>query len=603
MEEQVGPSDNETGESETTIIQAIEHAVLGPDIVLHIHAPNAPHRLEKVTVEKVLADIEMYDGRIACDPIEPEYNGWSRTAKLFLLGKQPNLYSQAHGGRNYRLERNRPKINLNAGGMSRAVEDTLLAMKSSGQFLNLGDAVVTVNGHLPTMLNEHGLAFRLGKFISFMRKKTVRGQGVVEAIDPPEKLCRQILYIGKFERSLPNLLGVARGPFIRPSGSLCTRPGFDAETGVYGCFSESDFPVIPENPTSEECVAAHNLIWSPFSELELDSKASRTALLCALLTAPIRPAIDKAPVFASLAPDHGSGKTLVAESIGALATGARPPIMPPLDGASEDEMRKRLTASLIPPAAPVLLLDNLEGYLESRVLASFATAPLWSDRLLGFSKMETELPNRALVLMSGKMLNFKEELARRILPWSIQASRKGPYARSFSFCPVERMLTRRPEIVVAVLTLLRASQLAARNSEVGMPSYPEWDGLVRKTVLWLNASISEEGYDDPVTLIKDATDTSSERFESYELLHELHEWSEGASFRAADLVAYVHAGNIDLQVQLEGLTGRRASNLSARSVGRYLRGLVNRPFHDLTLRSSIRANMCEWQVERTDPDF
>ncbi|PZX36235.1 hypothetical protein LY56_03521 [Roseinatronobacter thiooxidans] len=602
IEERLGSEDIEAGESETTIIRAIEDAVLGPDFVLHIHSPMAPDNLEKVNVEQVLKDIDTYDGRIACDPIEPEYNGWSRTAKLYLRQRQPNLYSQARGGRNYSLTLDRPTITWVSGEMSDAVEKTIFAMKASGQFLNLGDAIVTVNGHLPTMLNKHGLAYRLGKFARFRKKKIVRGEEKIEAIDPPADLCSQLLEIGRFERSLPTLLGIARGPFIRPSGSLCNKPGFDEETGVYGCFSESDFPVIPKKPSHEECVAAHDLIWSPFTELELDSSASRTALLCAILTAPIRSAIDKSPVFASLAPDHGSAKTLVTEAIGALATGTCPPIMPPLDGVSEDEMRKRLTASLIPPAAPVLVMDNLEGYLDSRVLASFATAPLWSDRLLGFSKMETELPNRALVLMSGKALIFKEELARRILPWTIKASRQGPYARTFSFCPVERMLTRRPEIIVAVLTLIRAGHLTGRSSELRLPSYPQWDGLVRQTVLWLNANIAKGSYEDPLTLIKVATETSSERFEAYELLHALHTWSEGAPFRAADLVGSVHAGNIDLQVQLEGLSGRRASTLSSRSVGRYLRGLMDRPFHDLTLRSSIRANMCEWQVERTDHD-
>lgn len=601
VEERLGSDNIEAGESETTILRAIEDAVLGPDFVLHVHSPTAPDGIEKVTVEQVLTDIDTYHGRIACDPIEPEYNGWSRTAKLYLRQRQPNLYSQAHGGRNYRLSLDRPTITLITGEMSDAVEKTILAMKNSGHFLNLGDAIVTVNGHLPTMLNQHGLAYRLGKFARFRKKKIVRGEEKIEAIDPPAELCRQILEIGKFERSLPTLLGIARGPFIRPSGSLCTLPGFDEETGVYGCFSESDFPVIPENPTHEECVAAHDLIWSPFTELELDSSASRTALLCAILTAPIRCVLDKAPVFASLASEHGTGKTLLVEAIGALATGTRPPIMPPLDGASEDEMRKRLTASLIPPAAPVLVMDNLEGYLDSRVLATFATAPLWSDRLLGFSRMETELPNRALVLMSGTRLDFKEELARRILPWTIQASRQGPYARTFSFCPVERMLTRRPEIIAAVLTLLRAAHLAGRSSDLELPSYPQWNTLVRQTVLRLNANIAKGSYEDPLTLIKDATETSSERFEAYELLHALHSWSEGAKFRAADLVASVHAGNIDLQVQLEGLAGRRASNLSSRSIGRYLRSLVDRPFHELTLKSSINANMCEWQVVSEPP--
>lgn len=600
IEERLGSKDNAGAESEATIIGAIERSVLGPDFILHIHNPSAPDRLERVTVEQVLRDVDTYDGRAACDPIEPDYNGWSRTAKLYLRGRRPNLHSLAHGGRNFRLELDQPTITLTPGGLSKSVEDTLTAMERSGHYLNLGDALVTVKGHLPTLLNEHALAFQLGKFARFRKTKVVRGELMIEPTDPPDRLCRQILNIGKFERRLPILLGISRGPFIRPSGTLCTRPGFDEETGVYGCFSEAEFPVVPETPGHEDCVAAHDLIWTPFCELELDSAASKTALLCAILTAPIRAAIDKAPVFASLAPDHGSGKTIITESIGALATGARPPIMPPLDGASEDEMRKRLTASLIPPAAPVLLMDNLEGYLDSRVLASFTTAPLWSDRLLGFSKMETELPNRALVLMSGKSLVFKEELARRILPWSIRASRNGPFARTFSFCPVERMLSRRPEIIGAVLTLIRAAHLAGRSSVLTMPSYPAWDGLVRQTVLWLNANVAKDAYVDPLSLIKAATETSSERFEAYELLHEIYTWSKGDAFRAADLAIAIQKGNFGLEVQLEGLSGRSALRLSARSIGRYLRTLVNRPYQDLILRSCISANMREWNVERRE---
>lgn len=254
----------------------------------------------------------------------------------------------------------------------------------------------------------------------------MRGEEVLENIDPPDKLCRQLLYIGKSERPLPTLLGIAKGPFIRPSGTLCSRPGFDPETNCYADFVASDFPIVPDAPTPDECTAAHDLVWSPFSELRLNSPASRTALLCAILTAPVRSIIDKSPNFVSLAPDHGSGKTLVTEAIGALATGSRPALMPPLEGAAEDEMRKRLTASLLPPAEPVLILDNLEGFQSSKVLASFLTAASWSDRILGASRIETELPNRALMLMSGKGLSFKEEIARRTLSWTIAPTASGP---------------------------------------------------------------------------------------------------------------------------------------------------------------------------------
>ena len=587
-------------ETETSILRALTDAVLGPDIVLHLHAPDAPNNLELVTVAKVLGEPDKFDGRIGCDPIEPEYNGWSRTAKLYLSGKQANLFSLAHGGRNYRLFMDRPTITVRPGGMANAVEQILSAMKESGRFMNLGDALVTVDGHKPTLLNEHSLCYRLGKFARFQRIKTVRGEEVLENIDPPDKLCRQLLHIGKSERDLPTLLGVTKGPFIRPSGTLCTRPGFDLETNCYADFVASDFPTVPEAPTPDECTAAHNLLWSPFSELRLDSAASRTALLCAILTAPVRSVIDKSPNFVSLAPDHGSGKTLVTEAIGALATGSRPALMPPLDGAAEEEMRKRLTASLLPPAEPVLILDNLEGFQSSKVLASFLTAASWSDRILGVSRIETELPNRALMLMSGKGLSFKEEIARRTLSWTIDTTVSGPYNREFSFCPVEMVLTRRPEIVVAALTLMRAAHLADIVSKLKMPSFGKWDKLVRQTVLFMNQTLTPDAYEDPLDLVRAATAHSNDRFEAYELLRHLHEWSEGGIFLASKIAVAIQVGHVELQVLLSGITGRPAVDLSARSIGRHLRSLKDRPFNGLTLRAQTRDNMCEWYVEPSD---
>ncbi|ASP23689.1 hypothetical protein ANTHELSMS3_04588 (plasmid) [Antarctobacter heliothermus] len=122
IEERLGVENNEQGEAETTIVRAIDDAILGPDFVLHVHAPKAPDRLEKVTVEQVLAEVDRYDGRAACDPIEPEYNGFSRTAKLYLTGRQPNLYSLAHGGRNYRLQLDRPTITLVPGGLCQVAD-------------------------------------------------------------------------------------------------------------------------------------------------------------------------------------------------------------------------------------------------------------------------------------------------------------------------------------------------------------------------------------------------------------------------------------------------------------------------------------------------
>lgn len=45
----LGSENAEPGESETTILRAIEDSVLAPDFVLHVHTPKAPDNLEKVS--------------------------------------------------------------------------------------------------------------------------------------------------------------------------------------------------------------------------------------------------------------------------------------------------------------------------------------------------------------------------------------------------------------------------------------------------------------------------------------------------------------------------------------------------------------------------
>jgi hypothetical protein len=584
-------------EQEAILMQAIEDGVLGPDFVLHLDTPGAENRLERVTVADMLAAPERFNGRVCCDPLEPEYNGWSRTAKLYLTGDRKSLCSLAHGGRTFRLIGNAATTAIRAGGMAQAVRETLALMRQSGSFLNLGDALVTVNGTRPSLLNEHALAYRLDHVTRFVKQRHVRGEEVRDDCDPPEKLCRQILHIGGAERDLPTLKGIAKGPFIRLDGTIRTTPGFDPATGCYGHFEEDQFAPVPERPTREECTAAHEILWRPFRDLRLDSSASRTALLCALLTAPIRPALDKAPMFASIAPDHGSGKSLVTEAIGALAIGSRPAMMSPLDG-NADEMRKRLTACLLPPAEPVLVFDNATGHQESEDLANFLTASSRTDRILGQSRMETDLPNRALVLMSGKGLSFSEELARRTLSWTIDPSPTGPYDRGYAFCPVEMVLEHRPHLVIAALTLMRAAHVAGRRSDRQVPSYAHWDALVRQTVLWIAQDVIPGAYEDPLDMIRVATDTSTDRFETYDLLAVLYDRYGDKHFRSVEVATAIMTGDLELKAQLDGLTRRRGEALSARSIGRHLRTLRNRRFNDLTLRAHSRNNMCEWQIER-----
>ncbi len=49
---------------------------------------------------------------VARHPLEPEYDGWKQTGKLYLYGGTPVLHSFAHGGRTFKLRRQPKRIKV-----------------------------------------------------------------------------------------------------------------------------------------------------------------------------------------------------------------------------------------------------------------------------------------------------------------------------------------------------------------------------------------------------------------------------------------------------------------------------------------------------------
>src|SRR3954470_5614338 len=94
---------------------------------------------------------------------------------------------------------------------------------------------------------------------------------------------------------------------------------------------------------------------------------------------------------------HGGGKTLLATIAGYVATGRAPAMMSQADDPESE--RKRLLAVLL-EGAPLVVIDNVERQLKSDALCSVLTEPLFTDRLLGFSKTATA-PTNALFIATG----------------------------------------------------------------------------------------------------------------------------------------------------------------------------------------------------------
>jgi hypothetical protein len=214
----------------------------------------------------------------------------------------------------------------------------------------------------------------------------------------------------------------------------------------------------------------------PFASFPLVDHLARGGLLAALLTAVVRPALATAPAFAMDAPVQGSGRTLLASCISALATGQTPEIWPHTASREDKEIRKRLFAALR-GGTTALIWDNITGVFDSAALAAAITAPVLRDRVLGRSE-SLSIPNRALLLLTGNNLCPVGDLPRRIITIRIDPGTDAPFARQFDLDPLEYVLDHRTELARAALLLIcgRLSSGAARTKG-RIASFEAWDDL------------------------------------------------------------------------------------------------------------------------------
>lgn len=77
------------------------------------------------------------------------------------------------------------------------------------------------------------------------------------------------------------------------------------------------------------------------------------------------------------------------------------------------ELRKVLDAESL-RGAPYILFDNVKGHMQSQVLEGFMTAPYWSGRVLGISKMFTA-PNLASLFVTGNDCTVSPDIGFRCL--------------------------------------------------------------------------------------------------------------------------------------------------------------------------------------------
>jgi hypothetical protein len=584
----------------TVVRRAVENNVLTADFPVEVET--APRHFETITVGRILDDRTGFHGRLTRDPLEPGYDGGRATGKLFLLDSRPTLFSFAHHGCSFRLLRSPDRIEVVQGRLAAATEAAIGVLRNDPAVFDFGGQVALVEDGRLLPLDEHALAYHLAGGVQFWQHRKVSGDFIDVDIDPPTKLVRQILSLGP-RRQLKPLSAIVTAPTIRPDGSVLAAPGYDPQTSLLIDLREEAVEVPPA-PDREEITRALTELMHPFVSFPLVDDLARGGLLAALLTAVARPALVTAPAFAMDAPVQGSGKTLLASCIAALATGRIPEIWPHTAGRDDEEIRKRLFAALR-DGTTALIWDNITGVFDSAALAAAITAPVLRDRVLGRSE-SLSIPYRALLLLTGNNLCPAGDLPRRIITIRIDPGTDAPFARQFDLDPLDYVLDHRTELTCAALVLIRgwlssgAARAAGRTA-----SFEAWDDLVRQTVCWIGAEIAPGRFGDPLDLVRRAQGSDPEQESLFALLAALDNVFSNRWFTAREACQrasrarsdhYAAAGEKALAEALADIVGERLL-ASSKSVGRTLRFREGRIVFGLRLLSRPGRSGREFRIE------
>jgi hypothetical protein len=351
------------------------------------------------------------------------------------------------------------------------------------------------------------------------------------------------------EWQVPVLNGIASSPLLHADGSIHTRDGYDAETGLW-CENVPEMTnVVPARPDVTQAKAALLLLRKafrtfPFADagkvldrqlnvpvVDLGKQPGKdeSGFLAGLLTAVCRPSLHTAPGFLIHAPamsGAGTGKGLLARAIATVAFGRAPHAV--TQGGTPEELEKRISAELI-EGAPILFLDNFNGVsLKSDTLASAITERPARTRLLGKSSM-VPLNATAFITLTGNGLTVSEDLARRIISAELDAGMEDPEARPFKGDFLTTLQSRRAELLAACLTIWRWGRQNANTLKRGkaLGSFGQWGEWVRDPLLAL-------GCHDPAERVSEAK-AKDERRQKIAELFAL--WAEHHNYptKAADL--------------------------------------------------------------------
>jgi len=444
---------------------------------------------------------------------DPGVAEWARTKGLTNRERQMRRIFDKVGAGDKLASDSRPTIRLVAGEMDRIVDEAEVALLKANRGLYQRDNKIVFVGYSPAKAangddtvtiqilerGEHALLVDMAASANF-EKFDKRANGWIAA-DPPLPIVKGLQQHGLGKLRFPTLHGVITAPTLRGDGSILNAPGYDAATGLLLDPRGVEFPAISEQPTRAEAEKALLLLDDLIKGFPFVEPHDRSVALSAILTASVRRSLPTAPLHAFSAPTAGTGKGKLVDIACVIATGFK--AAPLSHGATEEEAEKRLTSKLL-AGEPFIAIDNCTRPLGGELICSVLTQEKVSPRILCFSKAPP-ISTGAFVAANGNNLSIVGDLTRRTLRCRIDAKVEQPESRAFANDPVEDAMTRRADLVVAALTILRAYHVAGRPEKPKpLGSFEAWSDRIRGALMWLGAA-------DPVESMNQLRKSDPER--------------------------------------------------------------------------------------------
>jgi putative DNA primase/helicase len=506
----------------------------------------------------------------------------------------------------------RPLISIAAGDIERIVNEVEAALIAAGRGLyQRGGKIVTAE-RVPaiaagdkkitvTSICERGdLALREdASTAAAFEKFDARADDMVTT-DPPMAIIQTLQQRGGRLR-FPVLAGVVHTPTMRADGSLLTKPGYDPATGLLFDPLGVTFPPIPDRPTRDDAVKALAELLYLIKEFPFVAEVHRAVAISAILTALIRRSLPTAPFHAFSAPIRGSGKSKLVDIASVIATGEEAPVINA--GGDVVELEKRLVPSLL-AGSPIIAIDNASRPVGGDLLCQMLTQAMVRPRILGKSETPT-CPTGAFVAGTGQNFTVSGDMERRTIVSKIDPKMETPETRVFAFEPVALAKERRPQLVAAVLTILRAYHVAGMPGKPApLGSFEAWSDIVRGALLWLDcadpvATMAEVRASDPTTAqLRQVMASWREAFHSEgvtvsQVIKKAMEQQRAGSFEG--LLEFV---NDDLHEALITVAGRGGS-INSRSLGAWLASFNDRVADGQRFENrGLRDGVAVWALAR-----